>query len=273
MDYSILNYLWFFVIYAFLGWCIEVAFHVVTSGKFINRGFLNGPVTPIYGFGMIILIFVLDPFMENSILLFIGSFLLTSLLEFLTGFVLEKLFDTKWWDYSDLPFNIKGYISLSFSLVWGLAAVFVLNIVHPSIYKFISIFDNTIGNILLSLLLFYFLIDFIITALALMEINRHVKVLDDIGERLRYYSEDIGENIYKGMTGAINTKDHIQDKIEDSKSEIEIARNKRKLEIAKLYKEYEDLMERKNFVHRRLEKSFPHIRKRISQLKDDDRFN
>ena len=168
MTYSILEYLWFFIIYAFLGWCVEVSYHVVTTGKFINRGFLNGPVCPIYGFGMITLIFSLNSLVDNFILLFLGSFLLTTILEFITGFILEKVFHDKWWDYTDLPFNIKGYVCLSFSIAWGLSAVFMLNIIHPPVYKFVSILTNKIGNILLSLLLACFAIDFIITVLGIM---------------------------------------------------------------------------------------------------------
>lgn len=172
MDYSILEYLWLFLIYAFLGWCIEVSFHAVTSGKFINRGFLIGPVCPIYGFGMVILIFCLHSLLDNFFLLFMGAILLTSLLEFVTGFILEKLFDTKWWDYSNMPFNIKGYICLSFSIAWGLAAVFVLNIIHPLINILVSLLDNTLGNVLLVISLLYFIADFIITVFGIMKISK-----------------------------------------------------------------------------------------------------
>ena len=93
MEHSILAYLWFFIIYSFMGWCVEIAFHTIISGELVNRGFLNGPVCPIYGFGMIMIIFFLSPLANNLILLFVGSFLLTSTLEFFTGFVLEKIFN------------------------------------------------------------------------------------------------------------------------------------------------------------------------------------
>ncbi len=108
MEYSSINYLWFFIIYAFLGWWTEVAFQTVTKGKFINIGFLNGPVCPIYGFGMIILLYLLGSLTDKILLLFIGSVLFTSILEYITGFILEKVFNDKCWDYSDKPFNIKG---------------------------------------------------------------------------------------------------------------------------------------------------------------------
>lgn len=266
MEYSALCYLWFFVIYSFLGWCVEVAFHTVTSGKFVNRGFLNGPVCPIYGFGMIILIFSLSPFVDNFILLFIGSFLLTSVLEFITGFILEKVFNDKWWDYTDMPFNLKGYVSLSFSIAWGLGGVFMLDIIHPGISKFTSVFNNTIGNIILILLISYFIADFIITILGIMKINKRNRLLIDIEKRLQLYSNDIGENIYRGISVAIKTKDGIHGKYEESKSEFEIGLDEKKKEIAELKIKYNQLLKEKHFVHRRLEKAFPNLRKRISQF-------
>ena len=111
--------LWIFFVYAFLGWCTEVGYAALRTGRFVNRGFLNGPVCPIYGFGMVIVLFTLEPLAENILLLFLGSVVLTSALEWITGLVLEKLFHQRWWDYSDEPFNVGGYICLRFSLMWG----------------------------------------------------------------------------------------------------------------------------------------------------------
>ena len=107
-----LQSVWVFLIYAFLGWCSEVVFAALNTGKFVNRGFCNGPICPIYGFGMLFVSLCLMPFRDNLPLLFILSLLLTSFIEFITGFVLEKFFNQKWWDYSKLPFNINGYVCL-----------------------------------------------------------------------------------------------------------------------------------------------------------------
>ena len=90
--------LWFFFVYAFLGWCAEVGYAATKTGKFVNRGFLNGPWCPVYGFGVVIVLGCLAPLSGNLPLLFLGSVALTSALEWLTGFVLEKLFHQRWWD-------------------------------------------------------------------------------------------------------------------------------------------------------------------------------
>lgn len=272
MDF-ILEYLWFFIIYAFLGWCVEVAFHVVTSGKFVNRGFLNGPVCPIYGFGMIILVFCLQSLSENFFLLFLGAFFLTSTLEFITGFVLEKVFNDKWWDYNNMPFNIKGYICLSFSIIWGLAGVFMIDIIHPSIAKFVSILDNKIGNTILIFIIAYFITDFIITILGIMEIKKYMRIREEIAEKLRSYSEDVGENIYKGMTLAIKTKDTMKNKLAEQKVDFEDALDERKIYIEELRAKYEKLLKEKNFVHRRLEKAFPNIKSKLSNQEHNKKNN
>ena len=131
--------LWLFLIYAFLGWCTEVAFAAVTRGKFVNRGMANGPICPIYGFGVLAVLFCRQPFRGNFFLLFLGSVVVTSLLELVTGWALEKFFHDKWWDYSNEPFNIKGYICLEFSIIWGLACVLVVDVIHPMIRKLVDL--------------------------------------------------------------------------------------------------------------------------------------
>ncbi|MCK9268232.1 MAG: putative ABC transporter permease [Alkaliphilus sp.] len=269
MEHSILAYLWFFIIYSFIGWCVEIAYHTKISGEFINRGFLNGPACPIYGFGMIMIIFFLGPLANNFILLFIGSFLLTSVLEFFTGFVLEKIFNEKWWNYSEEPYNIKGYVSLYFSTAWGLAGVFILNIIHPLINRLVSVLNNKIGNILLALLLTYLAADFIVTILGIKRISKRLRLLDEFEEKLRLYTEDIGRSIHRGMTAAIKTRSSIHHKLEDSKSEFEAALNKKKAEFFKLKAKYNHLLlKEKNFVHIRLEKAFPNIKDKISDWED-----
>lgn len=266
MEYTFFEYLCFFIVYAFLGWCIEVAYHVITKGDFVNRGFLNGPACPIYGFGMNILIFSLDSLKDNLFLLFLGSFLFTSILEFITGFILEKVFHRKWWDYSNIPFNIKGYICLSFSIKWGLGALFIFHFVHPVINKFVSLLNNTAGHVFLFFLLIYFVTDFTITVLGIIKIKRHILLLDEIGEKIRSYSDDLGENIYIKMTATMKATENIKHRLEDSKSDIEIALDERKAQLHALKIKYEKLLKEKSFVHRHLEKAFPNIKEKLSHL-------
>ena len=133
MPQTIYEVLWIFIVYAVIGWCSEVAYAALDTGKFVNRGFLNGPYCPIYGFGISLVIVVLTPLKENLLILYIGSVILTSVIEYITGYLLEKVFHNKWWDYSDKPYNIKGYICLKFSLFWGFACTFIVLVIAGSL--------------------------------------------------------------------------------------------------------------------------------------------
>ena len=141
--------LWYFFLYAFFGWCCEVCFAAAKDGVFVNRGFLNGPVCPIYGVGVTLVVLCLTPVRDNVLYLFIGSVLLTSALEWVTGFVLERVFHQKWWDYSDMPGNLNGYICPLFSLLWGLACLLVMRVFHPMIAKLVGWIPHTLGIVLL----------------------------------------------------------------------------------------------------------------------------
>ena len=142
------EYLWYFFLYAFFGWCCEVCFAAAKDGIFVNRGFLNGPVCPIYGVGVSVVVLCLTPVRENILFLFIGSVLLTSALEWATGFVLERVFHQKWWDYSDMPGNLNGYVCPLFSLLWGLACLLVMRVFHPMVAKLVGWIPHTLGVVL-----------------------------------------------------------------------------------------------------------------------------
>ena len=128
----------YFIVYAFLGWVCEDIYCGIGKRKFINRGFLYGPYCPIYGFGALLVIYPLLMVSKHPIVVFIFGMVLTSILEYITSFVMEKLFATRWWDYSTYPFNINGRICLQNSLLFGLMALvftifFVIDIVNTVI--------------------------------------------------------------------------------------------------------------------------------------------
>ena len=193
--HSFYLFLWIFFIYSFLGWCLEVCFFALNTGKFVNRGFLNGPVCPIYGFGVVIVVLCLTPLMENTLLLFLGSVLLTSLLELGVGFALEKLFHQRWWDYSDEPFNLGGYICLRFSVAWGLACLLVMEIIHPSVLWLIRHIPHTLGLVLLACFVSVMAVDLTATVRTIARINRSLGQIDELAGRIKALSNDLGENL------------------------------------------------------------------------------
>lgn len=189
------QFLWIFFVYAFLGWCTEVSYAALRTGKFVNRGFLNGPVCPIYGCGVVVVLAGLEPLKGNFVLLFLGSVVLTSALEWATGFVLEKLFRQRWWDYSDKPFNLGGYICLEFSIMWGFACLFVVDILHPSIEFFIRLIPHTLGWVLLGLFSAAMAVDLAATVRTIAKLNRQLDQIDQLARRLKTASNEFGENL------------------------------------------------------------------------------
>ncbi len=267
MPQNIYQALWIFIIYAFLGWCSEVAFAAVNKGKFVNRGFLNGPVCPIYGVGMLIVVLCLWNLRDRPLLLFLGSALLTTALEFVTGFVLERFFHDKWWDYSDMPFNIKGYVCLKFTILWGLAASFIIGAIHRFIYMLIEKTPFVLGAILLAVFSAAFIADFTVTLTALVKLPKKLKAMAEAEKALRAVSDKIGENI---SDTTIAAKEKGEALAEEKKPRLE----ELKAEYEKKKKELSAMLER-NFVQRRIFKAFPNLKNgrykaifdRISELK------
>lgn len=123
----------YFLVYAFLGWLLETGYAIYATGGFVKRGFLYGPICPIYGWGAIILIQFLNKYKNNSIKMFIVSAIVFSVFEYLVSYGLEALFSAKWWDYSNEFFNLNGRISIFFSFVWGIFGILFINHIHPFI--------------------------------------------------------------------------------------------------------------------------------------------
>ncbi len=189
------EYLWYFFLYAFFGWCCEVCFAAAKDGIFVNRGFLNGPVCPIYGVGVSVVVLCLTPVRENILFLFIGSVLLTSALEWATGFVLERVFHQKWWDYSDMPGNLNGYVCPLFSLLWGLACLLVMRVFHPMVAKLVGWIPHTLGVVLLCVFGAVFVADVVVTVLAMAKLTAKLRRLDEIARSIKAVSDGIGENL------------------------------------------------------------------------------
>jgi uncharacterized membrane protein len=155
-----------FAIYSFLGWVVETVFARIKEGKLINRGFLKGPFCPIYGFGVIFIVktsSLLSIYRKDyHTWLFISivfSIILVTLLEYITGLILESIFKCKWWDYSDNYANIKGYVCLKYSLIWGLFAFLIICEVNPLILMIIDKIPNKVQRYSVVILLFYFVGD------------------------------------------------------------------------------------------------------------------
>jgi len=157
--YTFLKYFIIFMIYSFIGWSIEVILTLIEKKKFVDRGFLIGPYCPIYGYGMLLIIFLLRDYTDNALVLFILAMVICMILEYFTSYFMEVMFNARWWDYSDKKYNINGRICLEFGFCFGVGGCLIMYVVHPFIMNFVDGFSNLIIIIVGITLLVIYLVD------------------------------------------------------------------------------------------------------------------
>lgn len=141
---NIVKYILLFFFYSFAGWCLESLYCSIGEKKLINRGFLTGPMCPIYGTAAIVLtVLIYNPFKDKPLLVFILGIIFCDIVEYLTSLIMEKLFAARWWDYTYEFMNLGGRICLKHSLYWGIISVFFVNVIHPSVD---ALYDKINGN-------------------------------------------------------------------------------------------------------------------------------
>lgn len=249
-----MNQLYFFIlyffVYGFLGWCTEVAFAAWKEHRFVNRGFLNGPICPIYGIGVGVVVNYLSSFKSNFFLLYITSVILVTALEWLTGFVLEKIFHNKWWDYSDMPLNLNGYVCLLFSLIWGAACVIIVLFIHPLIHSILTLIPLTVAMVLIILLDIALFADLYVTVSGILKLNRRLEKMQEIADELHEIADKLGENIYRKTITAMEKQEEISDVLENVSDDL-------KQHIAELHNRYRETGKELTRIQKRLLHAFP----------------
>lgn len=194
----------YFYIFGFIGWCAEVIYASYMQKKFVNRGILNGPICPIYGCGVAFICAAVMPMSHSVIMVFVLSVIIASSLEWITGFVLEKLFNTKWWDYSDIPFNLNGYICLPFSLIWGIGGVMIIKLILPVLDMGLSYIPYYVKIAAICVLSALLVADIIATVVSIVGIKRRLRRIKLIAHELKEGSDKLGKLL---SDGTISLKD------------------------------------------------------------------
>jgi len=228
-------YFLYFIVYSFLGWICETIYCSILDKKYINRGFLKGPFCPIYGVGALMVITILNPVADNSILLFFSGMIFTSILEYMTGFLLEVLFNLKWWDYSGYKFNIQGRVCLLNSILFGILSVITVNYINPVITKLIASIPLSYSVWGAGILITFFLLDTIITVLKVLQLGGKLQemhvIYQELKEKSEIYKDIVQQNIDKldELIGHENEKIiHIKEQVNRLKIKLEntILKNK-----------------------------------------------
>lgn len=185
----------YFIIYAFLGWCAEVAVTAVKQRRFVNRGVMNGPIVPLYGL-MATLAGVFLELEENNLLVFVlGAVILCAAIEVVAGVILERQFGRRWWDYSDRPMNLKGYICLESSLVKGILVALAVRFLTPVLHWGLSFLPAIALQILALVLAVVLAVDGLVMVYGVHEMRRRWKMSGPIADYLQQASETIGDGL------------------------------------------------------------------------------
>jgi len=294
---TVLEACMYLIIWSFLGWCGEEVYHTVTYGDFTNRGFVNGPVCTIYGFGFTSVIYVLTPFQDNLLILFLASLVLTTGLELVTGWVMEKIFHTKWWDYSDEPLNLGGYVCLKFAILWGLVCTGVLKLIQPMIEGVVTRLSHTVQLTFVIVCFVIYTIDYIVTIVEIRKIQIRLGIASDIAKCMDDIAVFIGEGLHETSLKAKEKSEETKEMLEKTAESLEakadefkdgivegltegkekfaegleegrekfvgtLSGGKEKLtkELAELKSRYKKMAKRTNWSYHRLTKAFPNLK-------------
>ncbi|WP_164845581.1 putative ABC transporter permease [Anaerosphaera multitolerans] len=258
MSLTFIQYLFLFFIFSFLGWAVEVLFIFIVHNRYVNTGTLNGPICPIYGFGLLfVLKFIYG--LNNVFLIFLGSALIATVVELIGGLLLYQILHKRWWDYSNIPFNYKGYICLRYSLFWGLGGTFVCYFLMPVILKLNSLLWNL--TYLYYALTFafttVFIIDVVSSFLSIFKLRSKYAEINNIARELRHLGDEISRRLV------------------DNVPDLDINKEELKFEYLRIKEKYKNLLERELPKEKRFFDKFPNlginnILKEVSQkLKDD----
>ena len=254
------------------------------------------PICPVYGIGVGVVVQFLTPVENNLVLLYISSTILVTAIEGITGFLLEKIFHNKWWDYSDQPLNIGGYVCVLFSLIWGVFCVLIVKVIHPLIYKVLTMIPFVLGIIVMACLAVGLLADLYVTASAILKMNRKLETMEKIAAELKDLSNKVGENIYENVMEGMEfqeekkeqlgnvreelkerleepkaimngLRDGVKERLEEPKARMEklapkINVEEMKARMEELKAKYEEMAENRTKVGERLVKAFPKMQVR-----------
>ena len=215
MPYPLVDMLLYFFIYSFLGWLMETILCSINERRFVNRGFLNGPICPIYGVGLSLIFIFLIPVrdrIENIfvevVVIFLCGTMLATIVEYLVSWLMEKLFHARWWDYSDYKYNINGRVALVISMAWGFLSVGVLYWAQPRFEKLVGMLYSAgerLPRITAAVLLCLLAVDFTVSMFVALRIGEKLRQLEKLGELIHGYVESLSlptrEEILKKIEG------------------------------------------------------------------------
>lgn len=201
-----------FLVYSVIGWIIEGIDMLIITKKIVNRGFLIGPYCPIYGFGALFIIIALDKYKSDALVLFVMCILSCGVLEYMTSLIMEKIFNTRWWDYSKNKFNINGRICLETLVLFGIGGIIISYFVNPFIISVLNLIPNFILNILTIIFFVIFIIDIIVSC----------KIINSFKNTVTIVKKDSTDEIKKKVKELLFTKSRLINRLADAFPDFEL---------------------------------------------------
>lgn len=255
-------YFLLFIIYSIIGWMMEVICSLINLKKFVNRGFLIGPYCPIYGCGALLITFLLKKYTQDPFTLFIMAILLCGTLEYLTSYIMEKVFHLRWWDYSKKKFNINGRVCLETIIPFGILGLIIIYITNPFILDKLEQLSNILLNILFYGLFVIYLIDNIITLITMYGIKKTTAVVSK--ENREDNTEEITKKVREILLGE---KSFTQMRLFNAYPKLQTIRIKVKEKIAKTKEEIDNKIDKtKEIIDDKIDKTKEEINKKIKTL-------
>lgn len=189
MEEIIVKYILLFFAYAFIGWCLEVTCKIIEFRRFVNRGFLIGPICPIYGWGVLGILLINHNSGNDVLSVFLKSMMVCSILEYFTSWFMEVFFKARWWDYSRRKFNLNGRICLETMIPFGLLGVFVVYILNPIISGTLGLLSPTARLVICSIFVTAYVIDNFISFFIVKKIKGEIK--DTAKDNTEYIREKV----------------------------------------------------------------------------------
>ena len=278
---------WFFlfILYSVIGWVMETVLCSIIQREFAQRGFLNGPLCPIYGFGALFVLWLLHPFAGSILHVFFLGMIITTVLEYLTSYVMEKLFHMRWWDYSQFKIQINGRVCLVNSLLFGLLSVVLMEYLHPMLLRLVGLFSPAALVAVSGILFLAFAADTVLSVSAALKLSERLQNLRDLEEELKLRvkadleekKREVGQRIAGQHAEFGEKKKAMEEKLARKGERLEgLLREKReqsKRSAAELRDRIHALQAAQGFGERRLLRSFPHMKsasydEAIGKLKD-----
>lgn len=200
MELTLVQYFLLFIIYAVLGWILEVTCKLIEYKRFINRGFLIGPYCPIYGWGAVAITILLNRYSYDPFVLFLMTMVTCSILEYGTSWIMEKLFKARWWDYSKRKFNIDGRVCLGTMVPFGLFGMFLTYVSNPFIIGLLDKVDTNILNIIAIVIFIIYLVDNVISTIVILGFRKTAVQIGKEGK------QDNTEQITKKVREVLNAR-------------------------------------------------------------------